>query len=227
MNDVSESRRIRGYVDGFNLYKGALQRKPHFKWLDVAALCDQIAGTQVERVAYCTAPLVALPNDPDIVNRQQFYLRALRGNPRIDIHLGKFVRRTPRLYRISDDGCRCCDPRVDHAPCLCCKQRTTQVIRFEEKGSDVQLGVQLVHDAHLKRMDTAVVISNDSDLQPAIDIALSLGVDVVVASPHPKGNSLTGSSRSFISNTRLRASQMTSPILDADGRRVFRPSRWQ
>ncbi len=43
-------------------------------------------------------------------------------------------------------------------------QRTVEVIRTEEKGSDVNLAVHLVNDAWLDAYDCAVVVSNDSDL---------------------------------------------------------------
>jgi len=181
----------------------------------------------VDRVAYCTAPLQSLPNDPDVVNRQQIYLRALDANPRIDIHLGKFVRRTPRLFRIPDADCLCCSVEYEGSPCGCCRTRTTQVVRFEEKGSDVQLAVQLVSDAHRGLMDLAVVISNDSDLQPALDLVRDLNISVMVASPHPSGKSLVGTTRGFLNKGRLRTSQMPRSVVDAQGRTVTRPRTWE
>jgi uncharacterized LabA/DUF88 family protein len=44
------------------------------------------------------------------------------------------------------------------------------VFRTDEKGSDVNLAVQLVNDAWLDDYDCAVVVSNDSDLQEALKI---------------------------------------------------------
>ena len=45
---------------------------------------------------------------------------------------------------------------------------TVQVWDTEEKGSDVNLAVELVNDAWSNLFDLAVVISNDSDLERAI-----------------------------------------------------------
>lgn len=189
--------KIRGYVDGFNLYKGALEGTA-YKWLDLAALCDRLAGAQVDSVAYCTARLVALPGDPGAVTRQDAYLRALSGNPRIETFLGKFTRRTPRMYKVAEVNCVCCSRPPVLSPCACCSGNTIQVVKFEEKGSDVQLAVQLVRDSYEGNFDRAVVISNDSDLQPAIDVVRTIGgKEVIVVNPHKNGPSLTGTSRAF------------------------------
>lgn len=217
--------RVRGYVDGFNLYKGALEGTGH-KWLDLAALCDRLAGSRVDRVAYCTAPLVALPGDPDVVVRQQMYLRALSGNPRIDIFKGKFRETRPRMHRVADERCRCCSGQI--APrCGCCTGRTIQVVKFEEKGSDVQLAVQLVADAYRDLFDLALVISNDSDLQPAIHAVLRVdGKQVKVVSPRKGGRALSGTSRGYLSNGLLRSSQMPNVVVDGVGRPVTKPAPW-
>ena len=44
------------------------------------------------------------------------------------------------------------------------------VVKTEEKGSDVNIATHMVHDAHLGLYDTAVVISNDSDLVEPVKI---------------------------------------------------------
>lgn len=223
---MPEQRTVRGYVDGFNLYKGALANSPH-KWLDLAALCDRLAGERVDRVAYCTATLVDLPGNPSARTRQQAYLRALGGNPRIDVFMGKFSRRTPRLHRIPDPQCECCTGVIARRKCACCNGRTIQVIKFEEKGSDVQLAVQLVKDASFDLYETAIVISNDSDLQPAIDaVEHHMGKRVMVVSPRKTGRSLHGSLRGHLSKGLLTSSQMPETVLDLQGYQVTKPSMW-
>lgn len=47
---------------------------------------------------------------------------------------------------------------------------TIEVIKAEEKGSDVALAVHALNDAHNDEYDTAVVISNDTDLAPSLSI---------------------------------------------------------
>ena len=79
------------YVDGFNLYYGALKGTPH-KWLDLAALARQVlpATHTVEKIKYFTAR-VSGAADPDAPRRQHLYLSALSTLPEIEIHYGRFL----------------------------------------------------------------------------------------------------------------------------------------
>ena len=52
-------------------------------------------------------------------------------------------------------------------------------IVFKEKGVDVKIAVDLVARSCDKKIDTAVLFSSDSDLQPAVSEAKSRGVKVV------------------------------------------------
>ena len=65
--------------------------------------------------------------------------------------------------------------------------RSVEVIKTEEKGSDVNLATYLLLDAFENRSDTAVVISNDSDLAEAVRVAqVELGIRVGIVNPHPR-----------------------------------------
>lgn len=50
---------------------------------------------------------------------------------------------------------------------------------FREKGVDVKIAVDLVANACDKVIDTAVLCSSDSDLQPAVKEAISRGVKII------------------------------------------------
>jgi hypothetical protein len=64
--------------------------------------------------------------------------------------------------------------------------RTVEVIKTEEKGSDVNLATFLLLDAFKRDCNVAVVISNDSDLKLPIEVAQNeLGIRVGVVNPHP------------------------------------------
>jgi len=78
------------YVDGFNLYRRALKGTP-YKWLDLFALTSELLYEyDVIFVRYFTAHISPMPNDLSQGQRQQVYLRALKVNHKIKIHLGKF-----------------------------------------------------------------------------------------------------------------------------------------
>ena len=72
------------------------------------------------------------------------------------------------------------DPGPDDGP------RTVEVIKTQEKGSDVNLATFLLLDAFRQESDIAVVISNDSDLKEPIRVLIEeLGVPVGLVNPHP------------------------------------------
>ena len=79
------------YVDGFNLYYGAV-RRTRFKWLDLVKLAYQFLPPDhsVERLRYFTAR-VSGARDPGAPARQQKYLSALATLPPVEIHYGDFL----------------------------------------------------------------------------------------------------------------------------------------
>jgi hypothetical protein len=77
------------YIDGFNLYYGAVKGTP-WKWLDLAKLFTQIrAADDVQCIRYFTA-MVNGPSKPN----QEVYLRALATTPLVDPVLGNFKKKT-------------------------------------------------------------------------------------------------------------------------------------
>src|SRR5450432_213067 len=125
------------YVDGFNLSFGSLRKKPH-RWLDLQRLIGLHLKPQNQLVGikYFTAKLNPRPNDPDAPARQGVYLRALATLPNLEITLGHFLTKNVRMLLAN--------PVPGRPP-------TVEVVKTEEKGSDVNLAVQMLHDAHLDR----------------------------------------------------------------------------
>ncbi|MCA3721350.1 NYN domain-containing protein [Phenylobacterium sp.] len=82
------------YIDGFNLYYGALKNGP-YKWLDVVKLSQKLIASKdtVERVKYFTAR-VSGAADPDAPGRQQAYLSALSTLPQVEVIFGSFMAKT-------------------------------------------------------------------------------------------------------------------------------------
>jgi len=52
-------------------------------------------------------------------------------------------------------------------------------VTFEEKGVDVRIAIDMVTDALLHSVDTVILGSSDSDLQPAVAELKSLGIRVI------------------------------------------------
>jgi hypothetical protein len=204
------------YVDGFNLYYGALKGTP-FKWLDLGTLCRKLVPNPINRIRYFTARITARPGDPDGPARQGTYLRALAATPGLSIHFGHFQETKVRA--------RVARPAAG-------SPRTVEVIKTEEKGSDVNLATYLLLDAFRQDCDLAVVISNDSDLEEPIRVTMQeLGVPVGLVNPHlPRYRSrdLLKLNPLFFKQIRqgaLNASQFPAMLRDAQGE-IHRPARW-
>lgn len=79
------------YIDGFNLYFGALRGRP-YKWLDLLALSRRLLKpwNTVARIRYFTAEVHPSSQDPGAPERQRAYLRALATIPNLSVHYGRF-----------------------------------------------------------------------------------------------------------------------------------------
>lgn len=141
------------YIDGFNLYYGAVKGTP-YKWLDFRAVFAALLQPQhrVTAIKYFTAQ-VSGKRDPQQPIRQQTYWRALQAStPEFQLFKGSFLTHAVK------------QPLAVPLP----GQRFATVLKTEEKGSDVNLAVQMLNDAWLDAYDCAVIVSNDSDLAEAM-----------------------------------------------------------
>jgi hypothetical protein len=88
------------YIDGFNLYYGAVKDAP-LKWLNPVALAARaFPRNQILATKYFTAKVGALLHDPDKPNRQMIFWRALRTLPQLEIILGDFRTRRVRAGNV-------------------------------------------------------------------------------------------------------------------------------
>lgn len=202
------------YVDAFNLYYGSLRGTP-YRWLDLDALCTRLLPKdQINRIRYFTATVSARPDNPDAPQRQQVYLRALETIPKLSIHYGHYLSHVTRMPLAN--------PPQRGA-------RTVEVVKTEEKGSDVNLATYLLLDAFQRDCTVAVVISNDSDLKLPIEIAQSeLGIRVGVVNPHAPARRSRALQPTFFKQLRtsaLGACQFPPVLTDAKGE-IRKPAHW-
>jgi hypothetical protein len=203
------------YVDGFNFYYGALKGTA-YKWLDISKLCQLLLPkNQVIKIKYFTALVNTRPNDPNQPIRQQIFLRALQTIPNLEIIYGHFL-----THNIS----------MPLANCLPGKQKYVEVIKTEEKGSDVNLATHLLYDGVQNRYQAGIVISNDSDLVEPIKIVRNdLHKVVIVLNPAPLNPSQELSRHAtFVKPIRqgvLAASQFPDQMNDQNGN-FNKPAKW-
>jgi uncharacterized LabA/DUF88 family protein len=205
------------YVDGFNLYFGLLKGNAGCKWLDLRALATRaFPAYAVGRVRYFTAKVEAPPRDPDMAQRQQTYLDALRTQHDLKIHFGHFNKKIVKGSLLDAQ---------DEPTWVMERVRT-----MEEKGSDVNLAAYLLLDAFGRHYDAAVVVSNDSDLEtPIRRVQQILGVSVDILNPTSRASDiLRRVARSYASITLADAQvcQLPANVKAANGGTIRRPPGW-
>jgi hypothetical protein len=203
------------YIDGFNLFYGALKGS-RYKWLDLESLCRHLLPKDnIGRIRYFTAKVSARPDDPQLPVRQETYLRALATLPTISVHLGVFYVRPTRAY-------------LAHPPAD--GPKTVEIIKTEEKGSDVALATYLMLDACRGDCDTAVLITNDSDLREPLRLVRDeLGLTTGIINPHEPRKRSRALQATFFKQLRrqaLAASQLPIQITDYSGRKITKPASW-
>jgi len=207
--------KARIYVDGFNLYYGAVKDTP-YKWLNVRRMCELLLPEySIEKIKYFTARVSARKGDPGKPTRQQIYLRALRTLPDLEIIYGTFL---------SHDVIMPLAEAVPGGP------KFAKVIKTEEKGSDVNIAAHLINDGYQKAYDVAVVVTNDSDLlEPIRIVRTELNLPAGILNPHELTPSrVLLKHASFIRQIRkgvLAASQFPETLTDAKGT-FHKPHVW-
>ena len=202
----------RVYIDGFNLYYRVREIAPDCKWLDPLQLCSIIVPKhQITHIKYFTAKVKARPYDPGQPDRQKAYLRALCTLPNLSIHYGHFMAWNVKM------------------PLAANPQKKVEVIKTEEKGSDVNLATHLLADGFRGDYEAAIVISNDSDLvEPIRIVAKERGKKVGVLHPSKYPTHVLANAATFFKGIRksaLERSQFPDSLTDAVGS-FQKPSTW-
>jgi len=146
----SARRRCTIYIDAFNWYYGIFVHHPEWKWLNIQSFFESLRPDEdVVRVCFFTAIV-----DPSLHtslkrDRQKRYLTALKSLPKVDVVFGKYQERTVTCRASS------CPRRLEYRV-------------GEEKKTDVNIAVRLIDDAIKQRTDSMIVVSADSDLEPAV-----------------------------------------------------------
>lgn len=234
------------YVDGFNLYKGVEEHvarlaqtgtepPDHWKWIDLRALGQRLVpGEPINQIRYFTARVKPVRANVSAPQRQDAYLRALQTLPGLSVHFGLFKTGKTRmpLHRgigpIRELGLRLVGLKPKRYPD---GNVSVQVMKTEEKGSDVNLASYLLLDAFHGSYSKAVVISNDTDLcEPVRIVAEEFGLPVMVVTPRafqPVAKDLEKVA-SATRKLRLAAvvkSQLPATLADPNGV-VHRPAVW-
>lgn len=205
-----ERKQVISYIDGFNLYYGLKDSDwRRYLWLDLVALSRTLIlpDQHLVKTKYFTSRIL---RPADKQKRQSTYLEALE--TRCGINLKMYFGR----YQSDPWTCNSCGA-VEQVP--------------SEKKTDVNIAVEIMTDAFGDSFDTALVISADSDLVPAVLAVRRLFPDkrVVIAFP-PKRHSIElqqAAHASFtIGRARFSQAQLPDAVVKPDGTELCRPDKW-
>lgn len=172
-----EPLRTRIYIDGYNFYYGCLRGTP-YKWLDLLALFEKhiLPSALVKdadghirhscllpspSIKFFTAKIIeSVAKSVDSVSSQARYHTALRKQhtDRIELVEG--------YYSVNKMKVKIVDAENPDKPPRECQE--IQAWKVEEKQSDVNLALQAYHDAITGQIDHAVIVTNDTDIAPAL-----------------------------------------------------------
>jgi uncharacterized LabA/DUF88 family protein len=151
-------QKVIAYIDGFNLFYSLLKGTKN-KWLDLVSMCESLLlpNQKLIAVKYFSALVGSFHGDISRSDKQRIYLEALATNSKIITKLGYFSTHKTKMPLAAkwDKG----------------KISKVEVIKTEEKGTDVNLAVQMAVDAIRDEFDYAMLFSNDSDMAYSVQIA--------------------------------------------------------
>lgn len=192
------------------------------KWLDISALCKSYLhmigkDARMVDVYYFSALATHLEaTDPGKVQRHRTLIECLEYMG-IQVELAKFKRK--RDFSCSNCGrnrCGHCGSRLKH---------------YEEKETDVAIATKLLELVFTDACDTAVLLTGDTDLMPAVKTAQNHfpAKDIRFALPYKRHNNDLRklAPESFtIGKEKYSKHQFPDQMKLAGGKEVSKPAAW-
>lgn len=235
----------RVYVDGYNFYYGCLKRTP-YKWLDLLSLFERQILPSVMlpldkesshsykmlldeqcAIKFFTAKILStVAKSDDSVSTQQKYHAALKAHSvnKLEIIEG-YYSLNKMTVKLVDKFNPALKPKY-------CKEEA-KAWKLEEKQSDVRLALHAYHDAISGSVDQVVIVSNDTDIAPAMEmIRVHTKVKVGLVTPTTNHERVPNQEladlahwvRRHITESELKSSQLPRVIL---GRKpIVKPDSW-
>lgn len=231
--------KTRVYIDGFNLYYGCLKGTP-YKWLDILHLFEhhiipsahypgRITPPYLcpdQAINYFTAKIIdSVSSATDSVSCQAKYHTAIKK------HYKGRVKLIEGYYSVTQQTVKAVDAADTKKRPRDCEEVT--VWKIEEKQSDVSLALHAYHDAITAQVEQVVIVTNDTDIAPAMSlIRAHTNVVVGLVVPSRAGNRRPNTdleqhahwTTSVITDDQLKSSQLPRVI---QGRRATtKPDSW-
>lgn len=157
---MEQKQKVIVYIDGFNFYYGLKYNAKwkQYYWIDVVKLFEKFMRPNQELVA--VKYFSARTGDAEKSLRQNAFFQANKENPKFKLMLGKYLRKEIKCFKCGN---------IIHT--------------YEEKESDVRIATQIVADAYKKNCDISIIVSADSDMIPAVELAIEAKQRVFIYFP--------------------------------------------
>lgn len=201
------------YIDGFNFYYGAIKDGPN-KWLDLQHYFQLLRqDDNIQKIWYFTA-MVSGPS----LSRQEVYLEALKTSPLVDVVFGLYKK---KRLKCRTQGCTYTGVKEYLVP--------------EEKGTDVNIALQMLDDAYQGLCERMVLVSGDSDLVPAVKLVKKRhpGLQIIVYIParhHNRGAAVelrsVADKDATLPIALLSKAQFPGSLVGYSGNIICKPGGW-
>lgn len=192
------------YIDGFNLYHRCTKKARRYKWLDLRKLAEVVLEDKFKilKVKFYTAELKKKEDNSNRMQRKR------------QLNYLSALRTIKGLEII--EGKFLWDSRYK---------------RYVEKRSDVNLACDLVYDSLTEQIEYVVLISNDSDITRALEVARKkAGKMVIVISPTSENISFdlrkVAHRHLVIKRLDLQESQLPNKVNGEGGTTIEKPFDW-
>jgi uncharacterized LabA/DUF88 family protein len=233
------------YIDGFNLYYGALRERPDLKWLDIRKFAaSHFDDVKLDKVYYFSARIkAAFPGDT-APERQNQYWRALRATG-VTIVEGKFAN-PPRFLPLSTALVEQAFRPQPEPPTDAFQIEVSKLFAIShptlpealvhkqtEKGSDVNLATYLLRDVYKYELKFALVVTADADLESALQLAKEEGTWIALTAARRHGDVIPrqlSRHANFIEHIKpsvLTNHQLPNALLGLNGKELTRPKDWR
>jgi 6-hydroxy-3-succinoylpyridine 3-monooxygenase len=201
------------YIDGFNLYYGAVKNTP-WKWLNIEKYFTVLfPHDDIQTIKYFTARI-----DGSHRPNQDLFIKALLTLDKVQVIYGLFkFKKVKCLVK----NCTYKGVKMFHVP--------------EEKRTDVNIAVHMMDDIFNDRCDRLIIISGDSDLVPAVKTVKKIAPNKKVIVYVPAKSKIRGAATELrkssdrhktLPNNLLSKAQFPDQLADIKGNVIQKPASW-
>lgn len=202
-------KKVIAYIDGFNLYHAICETQKDFlKWVNLDSLIKSTIRDNEELIAVKYFSAYA-HHRPETVKHHKKYVEFLE-HYGVTCIMGNFQKKT--VY---------------------CQNCQTNFVKYEEKETDVNIGLHVLEDGLHHSYDRAIIVSADSDLVPVVEKAKSLkGKEIFILIPKRKKSKAyhlqkIASGYTFLDEQRIRGNLLPKKITLQSGKMLTMPIEYE